>query len=133
MPNYSCALISEVGMRANSELRPFLPALSVLKHRIAGVEVERQSLAFAFQEEVHTEEEMLLTLLSQAVFAFDTINERGVIWDIKKESFSEFKARSNQVTFLFIGYNSNKLKEISNWIIELCDWEATFFNSNIKH
>ncbi|WP_349590916.1 hypothetical protein [Alteromonas sp. NFXS44] len=117
----------------NCVLWPFLPALAEIKHRLSGIEVECEPLGLSFDKDVHTEEEMLLTLISQKVFAFDVTNENGVVWDVRLEPFAKFKARSTQITFPFTGYNPNKRQQISNWVIELCNWEGHVFTGITRH
>ena len=117
----------------NSELRPFLPAFAEIKHRLCGIEVECEPLGLSFDKDVQTEEDMLLTLISQKAFAFDVTNEYGAVWDIRLEPFSKFKARSTKITFPFTGYNPNKRQQISNWVIELCNWEGNVFTGITRH
>ncbi|WJG09392.1 hypothetical protein [Aliiglaciecola sp. LCG003] len=117
----------------NSVLWPFLPALAEIKHRLCGIEVECEPLGLSFDKDVQTEEDMLLTLISQKAFVFDVTNENGVVWDIRREPFSQFKARSTKITFPFTGYNPNKRQQISNWVIELCNWEGDVFTGITRH
>ncbi|WP_194868503.1 hypothetical protein [Pseudoalteromonas sp. PPB1] len=117
----------------NSELRPFLPAFAEIKHRLRGIEVECEPLGLSFDKDVQTEEDMLLTLISQKAFSFDVTNEYGAFWDVRLEPFSKFKARSTKITFPFTGYNPNKRQQISNWIIELCNWEGNVFTGITRH
>ena len=117
----------------NSELRPFLPAFAEIKHRLCGIEVECEPLGFSFDKDVQTEEEILFTLISQKAFAFDVTNEKGAVWDVRLEPFSKFKARSTKIAFPFTGYNPNKRQQISNWVIELCNWEGNVFTGITRH
>ena len=117
----------------NSALWPFLPALAEIKYRLCGVEVECEPLGLAFDKDIHTEEEMLLILISQKAFAFYVTNENGAVWDARLEPFAKFKARSTKITFPFTGYNPNKRQKISNWVIELCNWEVDVFIGTIRH
>lgn len=135
--NLACQIggrfMNEEKLINNSELRPFLPAFAEIKHRLRGIEVECEPLGLSFDKDVQTEEDMLLTLISQKAFAFDVINENGVVWDVRLEPFSKFKARSTKITFPFTGYNPNKRQQISNWVIELCNWAGDVFTGITRH
>ena len=117
----------------NSELRPFLPAFAEIKHRLCGIEVECEPLVFSFDKDVQTEDEILFTLISQKAFAFDVTNEKGAVWDVRLEPFAKFKARSTKIIFPFTGYNPNKRQQISNWVIELCNWGGDVFTGITRH
>jgi hypothetical protein len=81
---------------------------------------------------VHTEQEMLFSLVTQKVFTFDVKNSMDVTWDIRLESFSDFYTRSDNVLFTFKGFDRKKSKvlidwTIDTWTIELGNWHGGYF------
>lgn len=120
-------------MMTNKELWPFKPVCDELKIRLAGIEDECEPLGLELNLRNETEEEMFVALTTQKAFAFDVMNEHDDIWDIRLEPFSAFKNRSAQVFFPFTGLNPTKRLKISNWILELCNWEGNIYLGNTKH
>lgn len=127
------SVVTEEEILENSELWPFLPAIAQLKHRLLGLELEDERLGFSFEKKVHTEQEMLFSLVTQKAFAFDIKNDRDESWDIRLESFSEFQSRSNHVLLTFKGFNRKKSKVIIDWIIGLCNWDGDILYNSNKH
>ncbi|WP_259369870.1 hypothetical protein [Pseudoalteromonas sp. MT33b] len=120
-------------MMKNKELWPFKPVYDELKIRLASIEDECEPLGLEVDLRNETEEEMFIALTTQKAFAFDVMNEHGDIWDIRLEPFSTFKNRSDQVFFPFTGLNPTKRLKISNWILELCNWEGNIYLGNTRH
>ncbi|MEI8617725.1 hypothetical protein P4S63_12565 [Pseudoalteromonas sp. B193] len=120
-------------MMTNKELWPFKPVYDELKIRLAGIEDECEPLGLKLNLRNETEEEMFIALTTQKAFAFDVMNEHGDIWDIRLEPFSKFKNRSTQIFFPFTGINPAKRLKISNWILELCNWEGNIYLGNTRH
>ncbi|WP_397471749.1 hypothetical protein [Rheinheimera sp.] len=116
-----------------AELRPFIPAIIELQNRIAGIEQYCEPLGFELAESYETEEQLFHDLFSQKAFAFQVCNERDECWDILLETFSQFAARSKEMTFATKGNRQERLQAISKWLIQLCDWEQTGFVNNSKH
>lgn len=116
-----------------AELRPFIPAIIELQNRIAGIEKYREPLGFELAESYETEEQLFHDLFRQKAFAFQVSNERGECWDILLETFSQFAARSKEMTFAAKGNSHERLQAISKWLIQLCDWDQTGFVNNSKH
>ncbi|WP_259401718.1 hypothetical protein [Pseudoalteromonas sp. SG44-1] len=120
-------------MMTSKELSPFKPVYDELKIRLAGIEADCEPLGLEINLRNETEEEMFIDLTTQKAFAFDVMNEHGDIWDIRLEPFSNFKRRSAQVFFPFTGLNPTKRLKISNWILELCNWEGNIYLGNTRH
>ncbi|WP_134057953.1 hypothetical protein [Rheinheimera aquimaris] len=115
------------------ELRPLIPAIIELQNRIAGIEKYCEPLGFELAESYDTEEQLFYHLFRQKAFAFQVSNERGECWDILLETFSQFAARSKEMTFAAKGNSHERLQAISKWLIQLCDWDQTGFVNNSKH
>jgi hypothetical protein len=125
--------MTEEDVLENKELWPFLPAIAVLKRRLLGIKDKYEILGFCIESQVHTEQEMLFSLVTQKVFAFDVKNSIDVSWDIRLESFSDFYTRSDNVLFTFKGFDRKKSKVLIDWIIELCNWNGGFLYNKNKH
>lgn len=115
------------------ELRPFIPAIIELQNRIAGIEKYCEPLAFELVESYETEEQLFHDLFTQKAFAFRVCNERDECWDILLETFSQFAARSTDLTFAAKDNAQERLQAIIKWLIQLCDWDQTGFINTSKH
>lgn len=116
-----------------AELRPFIPAIIELQNRIAGIEKHCEPLGFELAESYETEEQLFQDLFRQKAFAFQVSNEWNERWDILIETFSEFEARSVDLTFAAKGNSPERLQAISQWLILLCDWNQTGIVNSTKH
>ena len=115
------------------ELRPFIPAIIELQNRIAGIEQYCEPLGFELADSYETEEQLFYDLFSQKAFAFQVSNEREECWDILLETFSQFAARSKEMTFAAKGNGQERLQAISKWLIKLCDWSQSGFSNTTRH
>lgn len=116
-----------------AELRPFIPAIIELKNRIAGIEKYCEPLGFELAESYETEEQLFYDLFSQKAFAFQVSNEQEECWDILTETFTQFAARSTDLTFAAKGNAQERLQAISKWLIQLCDWSQSGFSNTTRH
>jgi hypothetical protein len=116
-----------------AELRPFIPAIIELQNRISGIEKYCEPLGFELAGSYQTEEQLFQDLFRQKAFAFQVSNERDERWDILIETFSEFEARSVDLTFAAKGNSPERLQAISRWLILLCDWNQTGIVNTTKH
>jgi glucose-6-phosphate 1-dehydrogenase len=116
-----------------AELRPFIPAIIELQNRIAGIEKYREPLGFELAEYYETEEQLFYDLFRQKAFAFQVSNEREECWDVLIETFSQFAARSADLTFAAKSNSQERLQAISKWLLQLCDWDQTGFVNTSKH
>ena len=116
-----------------AELRPFIPAIIELQNSIAGIEKYCEPLGFELAESYETEEQLFHDLFRQKAFAFQVSNEREECWDILIETFSQFAARSADLTFAAKGNSPERLQAISRWLILLCDWNQTGIVNTTKH
>ncbi|MCT8124813.1 hypothetical protein H1D31_02015 [Alishewanella sp. BS5-314] len=115
------------------ELRPLIPAIIELQNRIAGIEKYCEPLGFELAESYETEEQLFYDLFSQKAFAFQVSNEQEECWDILTETFTQFAARSTDLTFAAKGNAQERLQAISKWLIQLCDWSQSGFSNTTRH
>ncbi len=116
-----------------AELRPFIPAIIELQNRIAGIEKYCEPLGFELAESYETEEQLFHDLFSQKAFAFQVSNEQEECWDILTETFTQFAARSTDLTFAAKGNAQERLQAISKWLIQLCDWSQSVVSNTTRH
>lgn len=116
-----------------AELRPFIPAIIELQNRIAGIEQYCEPLGFELADSYETEEQLFHDLFSQKAFAFQVSNEQEECWDILTETFTQFAARSTDLTFAAKGNAQDRLQAISKWLIQLCDWSQSGFSNTTRH
>lgn len=116
-----------------AELRPFIPAIIELQNRIAGIEKYCEPLGFELAESYETEEQLFHDLFSQKAFAFQVSNEQEECWDILTETFTQFAARSTDLTFAAKGNAQERLQAISKWLIQLCDWSQSGVSNTTRH
>lgn len=115
------------------ELRPFIPAIIELQNRIAGIEKYCEPLGFELADSYETEEQLFYDLFSQKAFAFQVSNEQEECWDILTETFTQFAARSTDLTFAAKGNAQERLQAISKWLIQLCDWSQSGVSNTTRH
>ncbi len=116
-----------------AELRPFIPAIIELQNRITGIEKYCEPLGFELAESYETEEQLFHDLFSQKAFAFQVSNEQEECWDILTETFTQFAARSTDLTFAAKGNAQERLQAISKWLIQLCDWSQSGVSNTTRH
>ncbi len=116
-----------------AELRPFIPVIIELQNRIAGIEKYCEPLGFELAESYETEEQLFHDLFSQKAFAFQVSNEQEECWDILTETFTQFAARSTDLTFAAKGNAQERLQAISKWLIQLCDWSQSGVSNTTRH
>jgi len=116
-----------------AELRPFIPAIIELQNRIAGIEQYCKPLGFELADSYETEDQLFYDLFSQKAFAFQVSNEQEECWDILAETFTQFAARSTDLTFAAKGNAQERLQAISKWLIQLCDWSQSGVSNITRH
>lgn len=116
-----------------AELRPFIPAIIELQNRIAGIEQYCKPLGFELADSYETEDQLFYDLFSQKAFAFQVSNEQEECWDILIETFTQFAARSTDLTFAAKGNAQERLQAISKWLIQLCDWSQSGVSNTTRH
>lgn len=109
----------------NSEIQPFLPALSILENRLEGEHKSHEQLLSLLDElSILNEAQIISELLSLDYVYHQYKNDQSETWDITLESFTAFKNRSVSISCSQVGVNSVKICSIFEWIMLLCNWEA---------
>ncbi|TMS65587.1 MULTISPECIES: hypothetical protein [Pseudoalteromonas] len=109
----------------NSEIQPFLPALSILENRLEGEHKSQEQLLSLLDElSILNEAQIISELLSLDYVYHQYKNDQSETWDITLESFTAFKNRSVSISRSQVGVNSVKIFSIFEWIMLLCNWEA---------
>ncbi len=117
----------------NVELRPFIPAVKELQNCMAGIEQHQQRFGLELADAYQTEEQLFHDLLTQEVFTLQVNNERNEHWDILREPFNQFMARSTDLTFTAKHNTPERSQAIYQWLIQLCDWSQSGFSNVTRH
>jgi len=127
MPNYLGALMIE-RLNNNTELRLFIPAISLIKQRLDGI--ERLFPEFSFEalltetlEAEDLSEEMLFScLISLKLHFTDIVSASGDIWQIELMPFTEFLQKHKQVKIQACDDFTTKIQTFNQWLMMICNW-----------
>eukprot|EP00493_Phyllostaurus_siculus_P026523 UN26868 len=113
----------------NSEIKSFLPALSILENRLKGEHKSHEQLLSLLDElPILNEAQIISELLFLDYVYHEYKNDQSETWDITLESFTAFKNRSVSISRSQVGVNSVKICSIFEWIMLLRNWET-----NVAH
>ena len=128
MPNYLGALMIDK-LNSNIELRPFIPAISLIKQRLNGIDQLFPEFSFetllaeTLETDDLSEEILFSSLISLKLHFTDIVSTSGDIWQIELTPFSEFLQKHKQVKIQACDDFTTKIQTFNQWLIMTCDWD----------